>query len=216
MSLASRTAPLLRLRAVLAILAPAAMTLASCSDTVAVTPVIEAGAAVCADAGARTDAAPDDHCRTAEGASIAQPVTTCAAEPSDDAGPDDTDPPVEEEVAPHEGTEADDDDCKYHVKLTADCLSRDRDVTLMMTATTLSDATQVTGDLANMYIEASLDGLPPPNTTRMPSESNGVYSFPIRFDRSGRWTVRVHLFGECSDLVETSKHAHVGFFVDVP
>jgi hypothetical protein len=185
-------------------------------DTITPNDTPEAGASACAESGAAPAAAPDDHCRGGEdGAVLGHLATACAAEPGDAAAddPDAAPPEPDVEVPPHEGLEADDDDCKFHVKFVPDCLAQNRDVTFTMTPTNITDGTVVTG--ADPYIEATLDGLPPPNTTRKTTEANGVYTIPARFDRPGRWMVRVHLFGMCVDS-ENSKHAHVGFYVDVP
>ena len=192
--------------------------IAACSDDagVAVDGSADAGLAVCPEASApppATDGGSDDHCRSEDGGVRAQPATSCAGD-TGDAASDDNDAGADEAYPdPHEGTEADDDDCKFHVKLAADCLVRNQDVTFTMSAVTLTDGAQVTG--AEPYIEASLDGLPGPNTSRRTSEQGGVYLIPARFDRAGRWIVRVHLFPLCSDS-EDSKHSHVAFYVDVP
>ena len=46
--------------------------------------------------------------------------------------------------------------------------------------------------------------------------SPGTYTYgPIRFDASGKWTVRFHLYEDCVDG-DTSPHGHAAFFVTVP
>jgi hypothetical protein len=37
----------------------------------------------------------------------------------------------------------------------------------------------------------------------------------VRFDASGKWTVRFHFSADCADAVD-SPHGHVAFFVNVP
>ena len=39
---------------------------------------------------------------------------------------------------------------------------------------------------------------------------------PIHFDAAGQWTIRFHIYEECSELLETSPHGHVAFYIAVP
>jgi hypothetical protein len=211
----------------LALLSALTLIVGACSDDT-IPDTMEGGAPACAEGGGAVALAPeeggtDEHCREEDGTPIIRAATTCTGEPSantgEDAAAEESDAgesdasDVEPEVPPHAGNEANDDDCKFHVALRADCVARDRDVTFTMIPTSLADGSAVSG--ADPYIEATLDGRPSPNVRGVTTESNGVYQIPARFDRAGRWTVRIHLFPACFDT-ETSKHAHVGFYVDVP
>ena len=113
--------------------------------------------------------------------------------------------------------EADDDECKYHVKFTATPIRRDQNVTFTVTATTLADHQPAPG--ANIDGEVFLnDTHPAPNSGQQTTEkSAGVYDVgPIKFDAAGRWTVRFHLHHDCQDSTEDSPHGHVAFFIEVP
>lgn len=113
-------------------------------------------------------------------------------------------------------SEADDDDCKYHVKVGSTDVFKDTDVTFSLTLTSKEDNSLVTG--ADPDIEAYLDEThPAPNTDQSATEkSDGNYEIgPIQFDEPGRWTVRFHFFDDCTDG-EESPHSHVAFYVDVP
>jgi YtkA-like len=127
-------------------------------------------------------------------------------------------PPSEPDYGPTVyNSEADDDDCKYHVKFTSTPIRKDEDVTFTVTATTLSDAQPATG--ANVLAEIFLsDTHPAPNSGQATTEKpGGIYDVgPVRFDQSGRWTVRFHLHDECQDSTEDSPHGHVAFYIDVP
>ena len=114
-------------------------------------------------------------------------------------------------------SEADDDDCKYHVKFTVTPVRRNENVTFTVTATTLADGQPATG--ANVDAEVFLnDTHPAPNSGQATTEKpGGVYDVgPIKFDSAGRWTVRFHLHEDCQDSTEDSPHGHVAFYIDVP
>jgi hypothetical protein len=199
----------------LALLLGAMVGVPACSDDNG--PTADDGG-VCPDGGgpaaAEADAAPDDHCQGDAGP-IVQPATTCPSSPGDAAvaGGDAGEEPM---PMPHPGTEADDDDCKFHVKYSVSCVAEGRDVTFTVTPTALTDMSKVTG--AKPYIEAFLTEVHPvPNSGAMSTENDGVYTIgPIRFDAPGKWTVRFHFFAQCLDTEATTKHTHVAFFVNVP
>ena len=109
-----------------------------------------------------------------------------------------------------------DDDCKYQLSWTATPVAVGKDVTFTVTATRLSDGKPA--HCAGVSAEAFLDNTPAV-PTRASSEmgSSGKYAVgPLRFPQSGQWTVRFHLYEECSDSMEDSPHGHVAFFVNVP
>lgn len=115
------------------------------------------------------------------------------------------------------GTEADDDDCKYHVSYSVTPVYENYDATFTVTATYTNDGKPLTG--AHPYAEVFLnDKHPAPPTSQNQNETQpGVYKIgPIRFDAAGTWTVRFHFYQDCVDLLEESPHGHVAFFVDVP
>ena len=113
--------------------------------------------------------------------------------------------------------EADDDDCKYHLKWTATDIRQNTDVTFTAIASTKADGKPLAaGDLT---IEAYLtDTHPAPNSdTKITESPAGTYAIgPIKFDAPGKWTVRFHIHEDCVDLTEDSPHGHVAFFVNVP
>jgi YtkA-like len=114
-------------------------------------------------------------------------------------------------------SEADDDDCKYHVKFTVSPVYQNTDVNFTVTATKKADGSPAAG--ANVDPEVFLDAThPAPNSNQHTTESPpGTYQVgPIRFDKAGQWTVRFHLFAQCLDTVPNSPHGHAAFFVDVP
>jgi hypothetical protein len=114
------------------------------------------------------------------------------------------------------GSEGDDDECKYHVSFTNTAVKAEKDVTFSLNATYLADGSPVTG--ASPRAEVFLDEThPAPNSGSTSTESDGGnYDLgPIVFDESGKWTVRFHLFEDCADGV-TSPHGHVAFYIEVP
>lgn len=164
------------------------------------------------DSGATTAAEPDMHCIGDDGGAIIREATSCPTTAVDsDAG-------MEPLPGGHEGTEAYDDDCKYHVKYFVTCVAVGQPVTFTVTLTSRADGSPVTGAnpktlegfLGNTHL---LPNDPTPVATEL---GNGVYTIgPVVFDQSGKWTVRFHFFETCND-VEGSKHGHAAFFVDVP
>jgi hypothetical protein len=117
------------------------------------------------------------------------------------------------------GIEADDDDCKYDVKWSSTAIYENYDVAFTMTATRLTDGKPASGSLS--YMEVFLDDKhPAPDTQPEPSSKEdppGTYTIsPFQFDAKGKWTVRFHLFEQCTDISEESPHGHAAFYVDVP
>ena len=167
----------------------------------------DAGGPVAPDA-APPDAAPEeDNCAAPDGGRIVNPADTCP-----DGGTDD-DGGMDDEVAPHYGSSADDDDCKTHVTYGATCVQRNQNVTFTVTQRNLTSNMNMTG--AKPYIEAFI-GNHPITLAGAATENNGVYTISgVQFDRAGIWTVRFHFFGDCADG-DDSKHTHVAFYVRVP
>jgi hypothetical protein len=114
-------------------------------------------------------------------------------------------------------SEGDDDDCKYHVGFTVAPIFKDKDVTFTVKVTRSSDGKPATG--ANLQTEIFLTTMTShisPSMPRMTESPPGTYKVgPIKFDAAGRWTVRFHLFQDCTDADEASPHGHAAFFIDV-
>jgi hypothetical protein len=113
-------------------------------------------------------------------------------------------------VPPHEGTEADDDNCYFHVKMTVPCIEQNQNVAFTFELVNFGTTTPANG--AAPELEATIGYHPSVPTNPMATENNGVYTItPVRFDRAGRWTVTLHVYDAMP-----AKHSHVSFYVDVP
>lgn len=133
--------------------------------------------------------------------------------------------------------EGDDDDCKYRIKWStgagaattttktlsihplhggeAGGVGAGGDVMFTATLTNKKDGSPVTG--ASSYIESFLDETHPSLNAEQTSKETtpGTYTVgPVRFDVSGKWTVRFHFNAECNDS-EASPHGHAAFFAQV-
>jgi len=157
----------------------------------------------------------DTHCTLADGGVMAQETDPAACHP--DIGKADAGTAM---YGPTQyNAEGDDDDCKYHVKFSYTAIRHGQDVSFTVTATRKTDGTPVTGANVITIPDVFLSEThPAPNTNRTTSEGPaGTYKVgPIRFDASGRWTIRIHLYEECADVLETSQHGHAAFYIDVP
>jgi hypothetical protein len=175
----------------------------------------------CPNGGGPVPGDADQHCTDRDGNAIIQ-VTRAAACMDSSAGgaPDGAGgaaPEEEEEQLTLFNAEGDDDDCKYHVAFSASCIERNRDVSLTLHASNLSDDSALIGATPTTEIYLSDTHLAPNTKPKAAMIEPGVYTIgPIRFDKSGRWTVRFHLFEECLDAREDSPHGHIAFYVDVP
>lgn len=177
-----------------------------------------------ADAGGPvTASSPDAHC-TVNGVEKKQETNESACQPPDgglppDTGSDDADggADVSDFGPTMNGSEGDDDDCKYHLKWTASCVEENQDVTFNVTVTKKIDGTPLTKALPDLEVFLT-DTHAAPDTKQTPKETSpGVYTAgPIRFDAPGKWTVRFHLREECVDLTDDSPHGHAAFYVNVP
>lgn len=115
------------------------------------------------------------------------------------------------------GSEGDDDDCKYHVEWsTMGVCEGSSGVTFFVTVKSKADGMPVTG--AKPYVEVFLNSKhPAPETGDGDEFVTGEYRIgPVVFDAPGKWTVRFHFFGDCSDSNAESPHAHAAFYVNVP
>jgi hypothetical protein len=164
----------------------------------------------------------DDHCSGVT--PIVVSAASCQASPDGGTAPDDGGTAGDGGEPPPAilfNAEGDDDDCKYHLKFTTTAVKKNQNVTFKVTVTKLADGTPATA--ADVVIESFLadnDLHPIPNngttTTESPAAS-GIYTVaPVKFDATGRWVVRFHLYESCFDLVPDSPHGHAAFFFDVP
>ncbi|HVU01685.1 MAG TPA: FixH family protein, partial [Polyangiaceae bacterium] len=112
------------------------------------------------------------------------------------------------------GTEGDDDDCKYHVKIEVPALCEGKQAVIKLTLTSKSTNKGVTG--AAPELETTLDGAAGPIADESTEKGDGVYEVPALFDKPGRWVGKFHFFETCSDTPEDSPHGHAGFFFQVP
>ena len=175
----------------------------------------------CADGSGPVPGDADVHCTDAAGKPIVQETSAAACMDSSAAGAGGAGAggaaAEEETPATLFNDEGEDDDCKYHVSFSSTCIEKNKDVTLTLHANLRSDDSALVGADAQVEIYLSDTHLAPnthPKTTEL---SDGVYSIgPVRFDQSGRWTVRFHLFETCLDARPESPHGHVAFYVDVP
>jgi hypothetical protein len=116
-----------------------------------------------------------------------------------------------------DGSEGDDDDCKYHVTWSSSTVAENQDVTFQVVATNKTDEKPVTG--AQTALEVFLDDMheAPPTAQATVESPPGTYTIaPFQFDKPGKWTIRFHFFEECTDVSEESPHAHAAFYVNVP
>lgn len=118
------------------------------------------------------------------------------------------------------GSEGEDDGCKYHVQLETTCVGVDQDVTLTLTLNNLATRAPVVGaapDTPDMYLASNNTHLAPNVGTISKEIAEGVYRIgPVRFDRTGDWIVRFHVFETCTESHPGSPHSHVAFYVRVP
>jgi hypothetical protein len=182
-----------------------------------------AGASCAAPGGPATGPADTAHCMQS-GARFVQETSAeaCNAAPHEHAEgeeheEEDAGAAASEYGEPFFGTQVADDQCKYDVALSTTPVCVNDAVTLRAVLKSRADATPVTG--ANARIDVFLSETHvAPNAGRSTTEDPpGTYTIsPVRFDASGRWTVRWHFFENCGDEPEESPHGHVAFYVDVP
>jgi hypothetical protein len=144
-------------------------------------------------------------------------VGMCMTEPEDGGGDMDAGPP-EMLPTPSVGTSNNDDDCKYKVSFTYDCVQKGMPGTVFLVSLKSSTMNNAPVPGAEPYIEAFLNSTHPAGGNNLGTEPTpGNYKIgPIVFDQSGKWTVRFHFFPTCSDIPEDSPHGHAAFFIDVP
>jgi hypothetical protein len=123
-------------------------------------------------------------------------------------------------------SEGDDDDCKYHASWTSTPIRLNEAVTLTLTTTDKATGAPLEALADGKVPLTRLDVYQPCDPNRRGPSQNltapiketmpGVFTVgPIKFDQSGRWVVRFHLYEQCVDG-DTSPHGHIAFFVEVP
>ncbi len=180
-------------------------------STVGILAVIGIAAACSGSSGGPVAGAAETHCTLPDGGVEAQPINLASCTPTGgDAG-------VINYGDTRFNSEADDDDCKYHVKFANSDINQNEDVAFDVVATEKAGGAPAAG--ANIDIEAFLNAThPAPNSGVHTTENPpGTYRIsPVRFDAPGRWTVRFHLHEDCADEAPDSPHGHVAFYIDVP
>ncbi len=173
------------------------------------------GGGMCSMPGVATAGPKDSHCGSnvvvASQADCHPADAGLIEPPSDDAGA-----AVSDFGDTMYGTEGDDDDCKYHLAWTSTALCSDQDIYFTVKLTNKSDGSVVKG--AKPEPDITLTDTHPGITDKSKAVEgpDGTYKIgPVKLDASGKWTVRFHFFGDCTDS-ETSPHGHAAFFVTVP
>ncbi len=183
--------------------------------------------ATCASPGITTAGPPDTHCMGMPVQVINAAACTAEAGAPLDAGADAGS--TCDWGATMYGQEADDDDCKYHVKWTAGALCQGAGgVPFTVSVTLKGGSTPVTSMLTGLITEvfiptdpaAACDNKsthPSPTVTTLTETTAGagVYTGNIVFDRAGQWTVRFHFHDDCTDSPD-SPHGHAAFRVTLP
>jgi hypothetical protein len=153
----------------------------------------------------------DTHC----GADDTQAIGACV--PSAEAGEEEGE---EEEHPILRGREADDDDCKYHVRFENTCVAVGQPVTFTLSLTRKIDGDPGTGTnpaYPEIFLADDLAHISPSNDITAREGPDGTYEIgPVIFDMPGRWVIRFHYFEDCSDVPEDSPHGHAAFYIDVP
>jgi hypothetical protein len=118
------------------------------------------------------------------------------------------------------GSEADDDDCKYHVKWSVTPFQVGTAASFTVTVTTTADGKPATGlaPRAEVFIPCELTHGPPKVDFAAAATETGPGTYqigPMTFDKATHWAVRFH-FSETCDDSETSPHGHAAFYLAVP
>jgi hypothetical protein len=162
-------------------------------------------------------AADTTHC-VANGTRVVQETSAAACNSGEESEePQEVTPEESEYGEPFFGTQSADDQCKYDVTFSSTPVCENDGVTLTAVLKSRADNTPVTGAAARIDVFSSETHVAPNAGRRTTENPPGTYTIaPVRFDASGRWTVRWHFFENCGDEPEESPHGHVAFYVDVP
>jgi len=162
-------------------------------------------------AGGTVMGALDQHCTLPDGGTRVQQTDPVACHP--DGG----DVTTVEYGPTLFNAEGDDDDCKYHVKFSSSAIYENQDVNFITIVTRKTD--DMPAPVPKTSLNVFLNEMhPAPNSGQKSTENPaGTYKIgPIHFDAPGQWTIRFHIYEECSELLETSPHGHVAFYISVP
>jgi hypothetical protein len=186
--------------------------------------------AACASPGMATPGPADDRCAT--GGPDGGPLVNSVTSPCDFAIPQDSGVAACPYGMTAYGSESDDDDCKYHIAWTATPICEQPGSTIVTFVGTYKDSGKpLTGaaPTAEVFVSSAgdwdADTYCDIHTTHLGPDANmsfvedppgsGTYKGPVTFDKPGVWTVRFHLFENCSDW-PTAPHGHVAFHFTVP
>ena len=171
--------------------------------------------AACLNGGGPVAGPTDDHCQGRPAQEIGQCVTGAAATALAQEEEEE-----EEEMGIFYGREADDDDCKYHIRFENSCITQNEPVTFTVQLTSKTDGAAAPGaepDGPEIYLADDPSHPSPSNDFTAIEGPPGTYKIgPVLFDRAGRWVVRFHFFETCSDIPEDAPHGHTAFYIDVP
>ncbi len=180
--------------------------------------------AQCPSPGGPTPGAADTHCVQSDGGMTVQTTDLASCHP-DGAAPfgGGNACPYGETMF---GTDAYDDDCKYHVTWTSTPVCQGAPVSFTVVLQNAVDRSPAAGAnvIAEVFTTSPLDAScdtqsthPGPNSgASLLETAAGTYSGGIAFDRAGQWTVRLHFREDCADTLPTSPHGHAAFHVTVP
>lgn len=154
----------------------------------------------------------DTHC-VIDGGMTMNPTSQASCKYKPDGGGD---------AAPDYGdtmynSEGNDDDCKYHVKVTSIPVYQSTDTTFTVVATRTVDGMPLTGagTMAEVFLGDTHSGITANMTTT--ESPPGTYKVgPVQFDKSGKWTIRFHFYEDCYDYADDSPHGHAAFYVNIP
>lgn len=111
------------------------------------------------------------------------------------------------------GTQADDDDCKYHLTYSYSPIQQKKNVTFALHLTNKADGSEVSG--AAPLIEAYIANHSITQKGDPTETAPGHYTTaPIMFDTAGTWTVRFHFFESCA-IGADSPHGHAAFYIRI-
>jgi hypothetical protein len=179
---------------------------AACSDDDG-----DADAGACVGGEGAVAGSADTHCAPSDTQAIGACVSS--AEAGEEEG-------EEEEHPILSGREADDDDCKYHVRFENTCVAVNAPVTFTLSLTRKIDGQPGTGTnpaYPEIFLADDMSHISPSNDITAREGPDGTYEIgPVIFDAPGRWVIRFHYFEDCSDIPADSPHGHAAFYIDVP
>ncbi|HTQ07587.1 MAG TPA: hypothetical protein VMI54_27210 [Polyangiaceae bacterium] len=168
------------------------------------------------------DGAVDMHCIDDSGNPITQVTGKCETGSVDTGAAGAGGGASEDETyVVHTTSSAQDDDCKYDVSFSVDCVVVNQPATFTVKIDKrAAPGGPMTGDDPNspeVYLASDPSHITPSNDIKATEGPAGTYKIgPIIFDESGRWVIRFHFNEECNDTPDDSPHGHVAFYIDVP